>query len=632
MKSYRNCIVLLATVAMSLGGVGRAQPTASPHAVTLWDTGSPSVDLGDRVKWKAVPPNLLMLEADPSKASSDPGYYGREYAFQGDAVVENSYLIAVVQSATGTVAVYSKADPSRKVVEFVPLSSMGVPPMKDTGRMPVLRAAISRCGVLQNTGDDVALDISFGAGNVLSAVLAFSKTAIVEIKPAESMKGIRLLSAMEYGVAPSFVGDDLVLGAGQYSSVSTLSVPAESLFLGLLKGENSMLVMTWPKGKQQMRLGLGKQGQEGRVEGVPPSNRGLEARDTGRLIESIDFDNDGQSLYLALLEAPGIWHREALGASYLEKDVASKWKRPFPARWITQLWEGNVRTTYTFREVPGTIWRGVAGMYSYPIWFKGDNAFYHLSKKVLPKGESVIYFLEGQDTPASVSTPVDVMKATLGRQTCDSILDLAGRKLRTHHRRGAVGIRRACTCGCTEAIEAVFKAGQEVEKKEYIEEAVGDMVYFVTRHVDRLNEYRAFADDMIKFLRTAESSGPELKAYVDGLVQIVQRIPDEYGVQKENIKTLEYTDELAHKTNALAGKKDPKNLPTCLDLGKDWRGMGGAQDGLLAEYHIIVRRLSQEAGYSCVSQPKAVELAQEIRSRCKQCLRNADGYEIWPNY
>jgi hypothetical protein len=641
MKSYRNCIVLLATVAMSLGGVGRAQPTASPHAVTLWDTGSPlgdAINITDRAKWKAVPPNLLMLEADPSKASSDPGHYGREYAFQGDAVVENRYLIAVVQSATGTVAVYSKADPSRKVVQFLPLSSMGVPPMKDTGKMPVLRAAISHCGVLQNTGDDVALDVTWRgrpalaeqgrdgpattdkqgqeglATSDLSAVLAFSKTAIVEIKPAESMKGISLLSPMEYGVAPSFVGDDLVLGAGQYPSADTLCVPAENLFLGLLKGENSMLVMTWPKGKQQLRLGLGNQGQE------------------GRLIESIDFDNDGQSIYLALLEAPGIWHREALGASYLEKDVASKWKRPFPARWITQLWEGNVRTTYTFREAPGQIWRGVAGMYSYPIWFKGDNAFYHLSKKVLPKGESVIYFREGQDTPASVSTPVDVMKATLGRQTCDSILDLAGRKLRTHHRRGAVGIRRACTCGCTEAIEAVFKTGQEVEKKEYIEGAVGDMVYFVTRHMERLNEYRAFADDMIKFLRTTGGSRPELKAYLDGLVQIVQRIPDEYGVQKENIKTLEYADELARKTNALAGKKDPKNLPTCLELGKDWRGMGGAQDGLLAEYHIIVRRLSQEAGYGCASQPKAVELAQEIRSRCKQCLRNADGYEIWPNY
>jgi hypothetical protein len=54
----------------------------------------------------------------------------------------------------------------------------------------------------------------------------------------------------------------------------------------LLKGESGVLVMTWPKGKQQMRLGLAKQGQE------------------GRLIESIDFDNDGQSVYLADFDGP----------------------------------------------------------------------------------------------------------------------------------------------------------------------------------------------------------------------------------------------------------------------------------------------------------------------------------------
>jgi len=603
MTSHRNRVVLLAIALASLGfsSTGRTQSTTSPHPVMLWDTGSPlgdTIDLGNRAAWKAVPPNLLKLEADPLKSSSDPGYYGREYAFQGDAVVENSYLTTLVSSAKGKVVVSSKNS------KF------------EIGNSRC--QTISRCTVLQNTGDDVAIEVSFSTGvkgGDLSAVLAFGKTPIVEIKPAANMKDICLLSPIEYGILPGFVGDDLVVSASQHPSDNTLYIPGENLFLGLLRGESSVLVVTWPKSKEQMRLGLSKQGQE------------------GRLIEAIDFDNDGQGVYLALLEAPGIWHRETLGVSYLEKEVASQWKKPFPARWVTQLWEGDVRTAYTFREAPaGTIWRGVAGMYNYPIWFNGDNAFYRLSKKVLPKGESIIYFLEGQNTPASVWTPVDVMKATLGRPACDSILDLAGRKLRTHHRRGAEGIRRACTCGCTEAIEAVFKAGQEIEKKEYIEGAVGDMVYFVTRHVERLNEYRVFADAMLKFLQTTGSSQPELKAYLDPLVQIVQRIPEQYEVQKENIKSLAYADELSRKTVALVQKKDPKNLQTCLNLGKDWRGMGGAQDGLLAEYHIIVRKLFQEAGYRCLNQPKAVDVAREIRSRCRQCLRNPDGYEIWANY
>jgi hypothetical protein len=502
------------------------------------------------------------------------------------------------------VVIYSKAAPGRKIMEFFPV------------QMKTKPARISRCGILQNTGDEVALEVSFSAGGSgdLSAVLSFSKREIVEIKPAENMKGISLVSPIEYGVVPGFIGDDLIFGRGQYPSVNTLCVPSENLFLGLLKGENNVLVITWPMGKQQMRLGLGSAGQ------------------ADHFIESIDFDNDGQSLYLAILEAPGIWHREELKPSYLEKDVAINWKRPFPAKWITQLYEGEVKTAFAFRKSQGQVWRGVAGMYSYPVWFDGDNTFYHLSKKIPPKGESLIYFLERQDTPVSVSTPVDIMKATLGRQTCDSILDLAGRKLRTHHRRDAAGIRRACTCGCTEAIEAVFKAGEESDRRGYVEGAVEDMVYFVRQHVERINEYRAFADDMIKFLHATGISSAELKPFLESLEQIAQQIPQEYGVQKENIKSVEYADELARKTIALTRRKDPQNLQTCLDLGKEWRGMGGAQDGLLAQYHIITRKLFQEAGYGCVNQPKAVELAQEIRSRCRQCLRNPDGYEIWPNY
>jgi hypothetical protein len=573
-----------------------------------------AIDLANRSAWKAVPPNLLMLEADPLKASSDPGYYGREYEFQGDAVVENSYLTAVVWSGKGKVVVFSKNS------KF------------EIGRLE--REVTLRCMVLQNTGDDVALEVPFPTVANATAVLAFNKTPIIEIKPgkAKAEKKIALLDAMgikpgvmeviglhcamEYGIVPGFVGDDLVLAPSHYPSDQALYAPTENIFLGLLKGENSVLVVTWLKAEQQMTM-------------LVPSEQSQE----DRLFESVYLDSRGQSVCVALLEAPGIWHREPLGVSYLEKDVAGKWKRPFPAKWVTQLWEGDVRTTYTFREAPtGTIWRGVAGMYSYPIWFDGDAAWYHLSKKVLPKGESIVYFLEGQNTPASVMTPVDVMKATLGRQTCDSILDLAGQKLRTHHRRGAVGIRRACTCGCTEAIEAVFQAGQEMEKKEHVEGAVGDMVYFVTQHLERLNEYRTFGDEMSKFLRTTASSQPELKTYLDGLAQIVQQIPDQYNVQKENIKSLEYADGLSRKTLALLQRKDPKNLSACLELGKDWRGMGGAQDGLLAEYHIIVRKLFQEAGYDCVTQSKAVEVAREIRNRCRQCLRNPDGYEIWPNY
>ena len=70
-----------------------------------------------------------------------------------------------------------------------------------------------------------------------------------------------------------------------------------------------MLAVTWPEGNQKMRLAL----------------------EDGRVIESIDLENDGKSFHLAILDAPGIWHREELKPSYLHKDVAIGWERPFPA-------------------------------------------------------------------------------------------------------------------------------------------------------------------------------------------------------------------------------------------------------------------------------------------------------------
>ncbi len=587
--------------------ISTAQRTQQVAHTVVWDTQSTfvdTVDVRDKNNWKVVPADLLTLELNPSAAVSDPAYYGREYSFKGDVVVENEHLFAVFFSGTGKVIIYTKMDPSKKRIEFVPLQLKGKP------------AIIENCSILQNTGDEAALEVTFSAKMAkdnFSVIFSFDQTGIIEIKPAENMKGISLLSPIAYGVLPDFIGDDLIYDPEKYPSRATLHIPSEQMFLGLLEGRDDMLVVTWPTGNQRMKLVLDNSKED-------------------HLIESVDFDNDGKSIYLAMLEAPGIWHREELKPSYLEKDVAIDWKRPFPAKWITQLDEAGVKTTFTFKESKETIWRGVTGRYNYPVWFSGGKTHYRLGKKVPPMGYSLVYCLERKDTPVSISTPVDIMKATLGRQACDTILDLPGRKLRTHHRRGAAGVRRAATCGCTEAMKLVFDAGDEVKRREYVEGAVDDMVYFVERHVERIEEYQDFARNVIEYLNTAGKSAAELKPFIDNMQAIVQEIPTGYDRQKENMKDLEYAAELSRKTKALTRKKSPQNLPTYNDLSEKWRAMGGAQDSVIAQCHAITRKLFQQAGYACVNQPGAVEIAKEIRRRCRQCLRNPDGYEIWQNY
>ncbi|SPE52936.1 hypothetical protein SBV1_1620004 [Verrucomicrobia bacterium] len=599
---------------------------ASHHAgaapnLALWDTSTPLADplnIADRTAWTAVPSDLLRLEADPPKARSDPGYYGREYAFKGDAIVESPSLAVVFWSAEGRVLIYAKEDTARPNGGAQPNRGLGkklaeIYPLEGKAK----RMTISQLTVLHRTGDELALAARFSAEGTadLLETFVFDRTGIVEVKPAQNSKGIGVSSRMAYGIVPSFIGDDLIYNATDYSAANALTIPAENIFLGLIRGEEDELVLTWPKGKQQMTLQVGNDASGERV------------------IESVEFVNDGRSLYLAALGAPGIWHKEALKPSYLEKDVTIQWRKPFPAKWKTELDEAGVKTTFNFQETKQDIWRGVPGSYTYPVWFTGDAANYHLSKKVPPRGESLIYSVEpDNDTAPARSTPADILKATLGRSESETILDLDGRQLRTHHRRGGEGVRRACTCGCTEAIEAVFTAHQEVAKKEYVAGAVADMIYFVHRHVERIDRYREFVDQLIPFLEANETSSPDLKPYLDNLEQIARRIPKEYRVQEDNMKSFEYADNLARQTIALTLTQDTNHLKTCLDLGAAWREMGGAQDYVLAQCHAITRKLCQEAGYGCVNQPKAAALAEEIRTRCRQCLRNPDGYEIWADY
>ncbi len=592
-------------------------PHTAVAAVAVWDTMASftdAIDLTTRGHWTRVPGDLLSLETDPLKAMSDPAYYGRDYVFSGDIVVENDRYTAVFQASTGRVLLYSGQDPisngsqgtavdDNPTVELTPLPTAATQTSMQTRRL------------LHNAGDQAVLEIGYSEDPSLTAVFAFDKSEIIGVTPSASLKGMRLTSRLSHGIASDFLADDLIYSAADFAPGTAAAVPAEHLLIGLIQGGNRELVLTWPDGNQKATL---------QFAGAD--------KPTDRMIESIDLRTDSRSFHLAVLEARGIWHEEPLKAAFLEKQVPATWKPPFPAKWVTQLPEARVATTFAFRTSKSQIWRGVPGMYQYPVWLEDGVPFFHLSKKIPPKGRSLIYFLEGQDTPSTVTTPVDVLSNSLGRSAAKDILDIRGRHLRSHHRRGADGVRRACTCGATEAIQSIFEAGTESKQTAEIAEALEDMQYFVEKHVERIEEYQRFAAELSRFLTTAKTATPAMRDYLEQLEPIVARIPEEYSVQKENMKSLEHAQVLAQQTQTLASRKGANNLQAYMELLKAWRAMGGAQDYVLAQCHTIARNLHQQAGYAAAAHPEAIDLAREIRNRCRQILRNPDGYEIWANY
>jgi hypothetical protein len=219
------------------------------------------------------------------------------------------------------------------------------------------------------------------------------------------------------------------------------------MLLGLAGDGDRALVVTWPRATQPVRLDLGNDASGRRV------------------IDSIDIETAGSSVYVGFIAVSGLWHRRELRPTDLETDVSLNWMRPFPARWKTQLYEGDVRTTFHFRENRGQIWRGVPGSYRYPAWFEGESAFLHPSKKI-PREECLVYFLEGQDTPLG-RRPVDIL-ATLAAAADER--PTRGRKFRTHHRWG--GRASAGPAPAAARDPAVFEAGREVEQKDDIRAAL----------------------------------------------------------------------------------------------------------------------------------------------------------------
>lgn len=591
--------------------------------VVIWDTVKPiaatpeaSELLSAHPDWRAIPTELFAFEKNPAKAASDPGYYGRVYSFSGDAVIENPQLVAQISARTGRLSVFSKGSSAvgaalRGTKLFEVSAALGESGDKEHYRFEILR----------NATDEVLLRVSGASNRDPENWIRYSLGAgdLVEIKAGTHCKQVDVIHPTAYGVVPTAIGDDLVFDPESFPDQATFALPTEHWFLGLSLGENSQWVATWPSETVSVALHAGTLSE--------PVGK--------RLFGTLQFQPDGREAFHLCVSgqtAKGIWHRETFTAAYLEKPVASAWGPPYAAKWKTQLLESGVPTTFAFRDRSEEIWRGVPGSYQYPVWIENGQAHFHLSKKVPPKKHAIIYAIERDSTPLEFTLPVDVLKNSLGRTFSEAWLDPEGRQLRTHHRRGGDGVHRACTCGITEAIQSVFESGQESSHKDQIAEEIEDMTFFISRHVERIEEYRQFALRVVETLKASRASANVPAEFLDAVEPIAQQILQEYEVQKENMKSQTHTLELVQKTMALASEKRPGNLSAYMELLKAWRGMGGAQDYVVAQCHVLTRQLAQQAGYQAAVAPKALPLASKLRTECRNVLRHADGYEIWADY
>jgi len=556
-----------------------------PARARLWDTIIPlraQADLTRRKDWRAVGP-----------AAS--GH------LQGDLAVEAEGLVAAFASQLGEVLVSSGRQLSQAAVAIRPTELRG-------------KQAILIPAIFAEQGDVVMAEADFrGAGSGrLPVTFTFKGGGVVAVRPEGSTRGVTFAALLDLALLPSFVGDDLIYDPRDYPSAETLSLPSEHCLLGLLKGEGGMLVMTWQEEIPSVRLELSR-GSSG-----------------PKRIEAVSFVGS-KGVSLALLEAPGIWHREQLDSSFLERDVAIPWQPPFPAIWLTQLYEDELKTTFEFRPDREEHWRGGIGSYTLPAWFSSGKTMLSLGKQIPPEGEAIIYCLERNwATPEQTVTPMDIAQRTLAGEVLINLLDVEGRPTWWPMRPdAAIGGE---TCDVTKVLKKIFDTGQEVEKQLFVRGGAEDMVFHLEVMFERNGRYYPFATDMVAYLDAQAKAKPELAPYLQEMRAIAEQMIAIYDSARDTLRDMGYARELEAKTAALAAEKRPDNRARMEELKQEWTSMGGAAEELSRREHTLARKLYQQAAYRAAGNPAAIPVAEEIRRRTKQCLERPDSYEMWANY
>ncbi len=567
-------IVLLNLISSGMG------ISSEKHGIfTLWDTQKFGADIKTKGKWRKV--------EDIS------------YSFKGDPAIENKYLTAIFCREKGKVIIYSN-NGGDKVEVF---------PFKTEGNKP---SGITSYNI-KDKNDKIRVEACFSSKDgEVSTIFSFWKDGIVEVRPDRNMDGVSVLAQIEFGMIPGIVGDSLIYNPEEYS-FDKLYLPSENIFLGLLEGENSMLVSTWPEGEQKVALIRGKNGENTHI------------------FKSFNIQIDGKSVYLTMLSAPGIWHRERLDSSYLEKDVLSKWKKPFGAQWRVQVFVKAERPSLT--SIKGILtdfyiqakkcrrWGMItSGWWQFPAWFEGMKLYFHFSKKIPPVGDAIVYFIEGiSGTP--IDSPVDIMKKTLGEDFTNTVLDFEGRKRRP---RGEVKIYPYATCGARDRMKKIFEAGREVEEREVIKAYTEDIQSFFAWEKQRAEEYLKFSKEMQEFCKKAMRENPELRPSLNEIEMLVKEIEGIYSEVSDDV-TAENLAKMMKKIISLTRQHRPDNLATFLSIR--FTAISGAYDGPNRRASRIAEKILEKAGKLFVNSPEAVKIGEEIRKRTKEVIRHPVAFE-----
>jgi hypothetical protein len=551
----------------------RCEPAASPVAV--WDA---------KKEWAAMPDWPAKGEWFPVNSQS--------YSFTGAPVFQARHLAGTVRNTDGGLvicAIESQALKARTVL--VPS-----PPLTH-----------SKCELV-HAGDRTGIHVASQDGeHSYTAWLTPKGLVSMETShvPGFQAQGCKL----RYGLLPSLVGSDICYDPKKLPDTKQIDLPSTQWFVGLVDGEDSMLVAAWETDSQAVSLGLAGEGET-------------------RMIDSLSLATDKAGFSISFVEHPGLWHKEPLKEDWLDDYVPIAWKPPFPARWMGEFFvttgkepyfeEPYMQYSFPVANAKTRMW-GVwfEGWNHYPFYFQGERIISHFEKGFVPKGDALVYFLE--PAAADLYSPSEIMEQALGRAKAAALLDLEANGLRKlTYSTPAEFMYDRPVCATTTHLSGI----RQKEKGTVGINLATHLYEFIREIRGRLDQYVSFFNQMQGYLDGEDKAHPELHPYISELQAMVSEAKSKsaeiYGTP---LSAVEAKTE-AMKKLLLAGQGDG------FDCGNlDVRDTAGEQDDLCRHYNRLVLRLWQTAALKCGDSPQKALIARHIWDQSRMILRQPVRWE-----
>ena len=606
---------------------------SSPARIAVWDTVSPSAN---RLSSTA----LVTKDGWERKSRNQTAA-----SFQGDAVITNGRILAVLRKRGSGVDVYTVG--TNRVVFRAALRLQTA-----TGE---LATRVKGVALVENTRAAARLQVVYqtAKGSTITTRFRIKRGEIaIEAEPRSGAGRLRVESPGRYVVLPDFFADDILIDATKIP-VPKIAVPSENFLLHLTGKQDAIAMCVFENREQDVNLTLTGKGDRRIVTG-----------------SEVHFGK-GRKIWLALLEGPQIWHALHVKEQDAQKIMPLEWKMPFTAQWrvdftrqndLTDSWEmllpdkdgqGYVKPSWLpsgaqggrpSRTASGEIdvdaykrggsasdrlgpdrkrWTTVLGRFPYPCWSDAKRKGYLQPlkhKKLAFRGPAVIYPINRlPQTPVDTFTVVDVVRGTLGVGPCQYILDVE--KQRQDH------VGRA-TCHVRRLLNEIYKSKQQKAKRKQIETYLGDGLDFVKHIRSRISQYVAFGHEIRKYLAEQKKAHPELKPFLAEMQKIADEFDERMQARQERIKSPKFVAELNNGfRKKLLGYDGPDALKRLKQYTDSLTRVGGSQDELVGECRWIVRTLRQRAALAMAVDPRCAEIATEIRTRTQKVLLKPSAYE-----